>query len=400
MPLDLNLPVKDFYWLTKHSRWGAGYGAQGRNVFHSGGGVPDIVAKAVAGRRERNVVWVGPGTNSSFNRFFREKLKKLEMAANNYASKQIDLPFGDKYAKPAYEGINFAKDTQIGLKFGDAAHRESDTRPIFLKFRVVVKSKDNLEELQGAFHFVEFVDNHMDMILEAAKDITQTFVIDPNVEIAAEIKEEYLSGDKQLAMSKDIIDTFTHDDNLSNHSKAIVEWWSSGDTWSKMNEFEKEIVTERYLRPMSAGRHIPWDDKKHLPTGWEGALRDHMTHAGVASAILDNLDFKAHANPEITEKHFGTEEERNEKRIEYELALADSRYRAAHDGEPPPEAMTQEWRKEIMNALGMGDAAPLRGTMGAPRPAESIDRRVAYLKKALTETKIRAKIRRIIKEAE
>ena len=399
VPLDLKLPVKDFYWLTKHSRWGAGYGAQGRNVFHSGGGLPDIVAKAVAGRRERNVVWVGPGTNSSFNRFFREKLKKLEMAANNYASKQIDLPFGDKYAKPAYEGINFAKDTQIGLKFGDAAHRESDTRPIFLKFRVVVKSKDNLEELQGAFHFVEFVDNHMDMILEAAKDITQTFVIDPNVEIAAEIKEEYLSGDKQLAMSKDIIDTFTHDDNLSNHSKAIVEWWSSGDTWSKMNEFEKEIVTDRYLRPMSAGRHIPWDDKKHLPTGWEGALRDHMTHAGVASAILDNLDFKAHANPEITEKHFGTEEERNEKRIEYELKIAKNRWKATH-GEDPSEKEVASWRKEIMAALGMGDAAPLRGTMGAPRPAESIDRRVAYLKKQLTEAKIRAKIRRIIKEAE
>ena len=143
-----------------------------------------------------------------------------------------------------------------------------------------------------------------------------------------------------------------------------------------MNEFEKEIVTDRYLRPMSAGRHIPWDDKKHLPTGWEGALRDHMTHAGVASAILDNLDFKAHANPEITEKHFGTEEERNEKRIEYEL--------------------------KIMNQLGAGefDIAKFRGTIGEPRPAESIERRVTYLKKQLTEAKIRAKIRRIIKEAE
>ena len=67
---------------------------------------------------------------------------------------------------------------------------------------------------------------------------------------------------------------------------------------------------------MSAGRHIPWDDKKHLPSGWEGALRDHMYSAGIASAIIDNLDFKAHAKPEITDKHLGTEEERNEKRIE------------------------------------------------------------------------------------
>ena len=390
VPLDLKLPVQELYWLTKHPSMGAG-GGLGRNVFHSGGGVPDIIAKAVSGKRERNIVWVGPGTNSSFNRFFREKLLKLEMAANNYASKQIDLPFGDKYAKPAYEGISFAKDTQVGLKFGDAEHRESATKPIFLRFRVVVNSKDNLEELQGAFHFIEFIDNHMDMLLEAAKDITQTFVIDPNLEIAAEIKEEYLSGDKQIGMSKEAIDTFAYDDNASNHTRAIAEWWSSGDTWSKMNDFEKEIVTERYLRPMSAGRHIPWDDKKHLPTGWEGALRDHMYSAGVASAIIDNLDFKAHASPEITEKHFGTEEERNEKRIEYELKIAKNRWKATH-GEDPSEKEVGSWRKEIMNALGMGDAAPL-GT-------NAMSERVAYLKKALTETKIRAKIRRIIKEAE
>jgi len=54
--------------------------------------------------------------------------------------------------------------------------------------------------------------------------------------------------------------------------------------------------------------------------------------------------------------------------------------------------MTQEWRKEIMNALGMGDAAPL-GT-------NAMSERITYLKKQLTEAKIRGNIRKIIKEAE
>ena len=81
------------------------------------------------------------------------------------------------------------------------------------------------------------------------------------------------------------------------------------------------------------------------------------------------------------------------------MKIAKNRWKATH-GEDPSEKEVASWRKEIMAALGMGDAAPLRGTMGAPRPAESIDRRVAYLKKQLTEAKIRAKIRRIIKEAE
>ena len=90
------------------------------------------------------------------------------------------------------------------------------------------------------------------------------------------------------------------------------------------------------------------------------------------------------------------------KRVDYEVAIADSRYRAVNDGKPPPQEMLDAWTKEIMNQLGAGeyDIAKFRATIGEPRPAESIDRRVAYLKKQLTETKLRAKIRRIIKEAE
>ena len=73
------------------------------------------------------------------------------------------------------------------------------------------------------------------------------------------------------------------------------------------------------------------------------------------------------------------------------MKLALSRYRAQH-GELPPEEEQESWRKEIMNALGMGDAAPL-GT-------NAMSERITYLKKQLTEAKIRANIRKIIKEAE
>tara|TARA_R110001583_G_scaffold16196_30_gene65889 strand:- start:251 stop:3844 length:3594 start_codon:yes stop_codon:yes gene_type:complete len=392
VPLNINLPSLKLYWLTKHSRWGAGYGARGRSIYASGGAA-DIIAKATAGRRERNVVWVGPGTNSSFNRFFSEKLKKLEAAANGYAEKQIDLPFGEKYAKPAYEGINFAKDTQIGLKFGDAEHRESAEVPIFLRFRVVVKSKDNLEELEGAFHFVEFIDNHMDMLLEAARGITQSFVIEPNVEIAAEIKEEYLSGDKQTRLSQEIMAEFTYETrttDIMNHNKAIVAWWASGNTFSNMNEFEKEVLTEIYLRRMSAGQHVQWDQQKHLPVGWEKAVRTWMTEAGVAGPIINKTVERFESNEEITNEFFGTEEERNEKRVDYEMKLALSRYRAQHGG-PPSTEMAAEWRQEIMNQLGMGLGDDLDGAMSE---------RVAHLKKALTEAKIRANIRKVLRETE
>ena len=111
------------------------------------------------------------------------------------------------------------------------------------------------------------------------------------------------------------------------------------------------------------------------------------------------MDFARHADEAITRKFFGSKEEILKKRVDYEVALADSRWRAAHNGEPPPQEMLDAWTKEIIRQLDPENAT-LRGTIGEPRPAESIDRRVAYLKKQLTETKLRAKIRRIIKEAE
>ena len=37
VPLNINLPSLKLYWLTKHSRWGAGYGARGRSIYASGG---------------------------------------------------------------------------------------------------------------------------------------------------------------------------------------------------------------------------------------------------------------------------------------------------------------------------------------------------------------------------
>ncbi len=437
VPLDINLPKQKLYWLTKHSNFN--YASISRQLMHDNR-FNDVIARGIAGRKERSIVWVGPDTNSSFARFFAEKLKKLEVAANNYSEKQIDLPFGDKYARPEYEGVDFAKDVQIGLKFGDAEHREAAEVPIFLKFRIVATSKDSKEELAGAFHFVEFVDEHMDMILQAAREVTQEFVIEPNLEIAAELEKEYLSGNTAMELSEKILAEFTYETRTPetmNHNKAIVEWWSSGNTWSDMNVYEKEVVVEKLLRGMSNGVHIQWDQQNHLPPAWERMVREWMTQAGVAGAIINKVDFKRHAKPEITDKFFGTKEERDEKRLEYELRLAKNRW-IANNGREPSRQEVESWRKEIMNQLGMGDAAPLgtdarepappgyesaiaelKAAFGGREPTEEeiqdlLQRRrhrrgfdhtprlerVAYLKKRLTETKLRGKIRKIIKEAE
>jgi hypothetical protein len=442
VPLDLKLDIKKIYWLTKHPNFA--YGPTSRRAVSDGPGF--LMAKALSGRQERNVVWVGSDTNSSYARFFADNLKKLEAAANNYASTQLDLPFGDKYTAPAFEGVSFAKDTQIGLKFGDAAHREVAEVPIYFRLRIVIRNKDTKEELEGAFHFVEFVDKHVDMIMGAAKDVTRAFALEPNLEIAAEMKEEYLSGNVAMEYSKKIKADYGDPNNPTlAHNDAIVAWWSAGNTYSKMNEFEKEVLIEKYLKPMSTGQVVRWEEAAHLPFGWNRNVTSWMTEAGVAGAIRDKYNSDELKNPEITLKFFGTEEERAKKAADYDLKLAINRYRMS--GKDLSDEDRESIRKEIYAAHGLGDTAPLgtnaqiplekterekvieeltaafrgrapteeeiedllrrrkertvRGTLGAPRDlSESIDRRVAYLKKQLTEAKIRANIRKVLRETE
>lgn len=394
MPLDIKINREKVYWLTKHPM--NTYSTISRSVIKNQFG--QLMASAISGRKERRVVWVGPDTNSAFAKFFADKLKKLESAANGYAEKQLDLPFGDKYARPEYEGVDFAKDVQLGLIFGESGD-DSTELPIFFRFRVIIRSKDTLEELQGAFHFVEFVDEHVDMIMQAAREVTEEFVLEPNYEISEELKQRYMSGNHAIELSANAMQRANHyQEEIAKSTQAIAEWWSNNDgaVWEKMNVYEKEVLVERFLTGMSNGRHIGWDKMKHLPEGWEREVRAWTAEAGVAGVIINKMDFARLADEAVTTKFFGSKEEILKKRIDYEIGIASRRYEAAN-GKPPPQDMVNAWTKEVMRQIDP-ENAQLRGTMGAPRPAESIDRRVAYLKKRLTEAKIRAKIRKIVTE--
>ena len=449
MPLDLSMRSSDMYWLSKHSNMYGG-ARNTRNIDTAG-----LMAKALSGRRESGSwVWVGSDTNSSYAKFFAEKLKKLEAAANGYARTQIDLPFGDKYAAPKYEGISFAKDVQIALRFGTAesAVKQSANQPIFFRLKIVAMSKDSKEELEGAFHFIEFVDNHVDMVMQAAKEVTQEFVLVPNLEIAQELKEKYLGGDYAMELSKTIMKDYAYDamGAQQSHHRAIVEWWSSGDVYSKMNEFEKEVLIEKYLKPMSQGQaQYRWEVGAHLPTGWGRNVQAWMADANIPHSQRSGANGAHLERPEITKKFFGTEEEREAKRKEEDIEMYVKRQEQVMGRSLTPaeiEAIRDTYSEPDNPVKRPTLPGTLRGTLGEPRAAggmsaqdaeklrarlaaieeltaafngrapteeeiedllrrrakraSAVDERVARLKKALTETKIRAKIRKIIKEAE
>jgi len=434
MPLNLTYPASEMYWLAKHPNIFGG-ARNPRHIEPAG-----LMAKALSGRRESGSwVWVGSDTNSSYAKFFAERLKKLEAAANGYAKTQIDLPFGDKYASPKYEGISFAKDVQIALRFGTAESvaKQSANQPIFFRLKIVAMSKDSKEELEGAFHFVEFVDKHVDMVMQAAKEVTQEFALTPNLEIAQELKREYLGADYAMELSKMIMKDYAYDAMgiQQSHHRAIVEWWSNGDVYSKMNEFEKEVLIEKYLKPMSQGMGASrWEVGAHLPNGWGRNVDAWMADANIPHSLRRGANGEHLKSPEITKKFFGTEDEREAKRKEEDIEMYVKRQEQSMGRRMTPEEI------EAIRDTYKEPAGTLRGTLGEPREAgaprmterekaieeltaafngrapteeeiedllrrraeraSAVDERVAYLKKALTEAKIRANIRKVLRETE
>jgi hypothetical protein len=349
------------------------------------------------------------------------------------------------------KGISFAKDVQIGLRFGTAESvaKQSANQPIFFRLKIVAMSKDSKEELEGAFHFVEFVDKHVDMVMQAAKEVTQEFALTPNLEIAQELKREYLGVDYTMELSKMIMKDYAYDAMgiQQSHHRAIVEWWSNGDVYSKMNEFEKEVLIEKYLKPMSQGMGASrWEVGAHLPNGWGRNVDAWMADANIPHSLRGGANGEHLKSPEITKKFFGTEDEREAKRQEEDIemyvkrqeqsmgrSMTPAEIEAIRDtykepdnpgtlrgtlGEPQdagaPRMTEREKAIEELTAAFNGrapteeevdDLLRRRATSNAARRAagepevqyEAAHSRITRLQKALTEVKIRAKIMNILR---
>jgi hypothetical protein len=159
-----------------------------------------------------------------------------------------------------------------------------------------------------------------------------------------------------------------------------------------------------------------------------------MADAAIPHSLRKGAAGEHLKSPEITKKFFGTEEEREAKRQEEDIEMYVKRQEQKMGRRMTPaeiEAIRDTYNPPPRPTL----PGTLRGTLGEPRAAgaprmterekvieeltaafggrepteeeiervlrnRNVEERIARLKKALTETKIRAKIRRVLREAE
>ena len=372
------------YWLTKHPRMNMS--TVSRRAGRIGMFRAMLAGKIYAGGEAQRVIVLDSEISTVFSRNFSSKLRKLEAAANKYAMTQLHLDFGEKFKQPEYDGIQFAKNTEMALKLGGKESDPDATVPIFFRLKIIAGQKNTKEELEGAFHFIKFVDQHFDMIMQAANE-TMRFIVETELAVAEEYKEYYLSGTYAKELTDKIrsaIEGFSPIDvraspgtvpyakrTIARKQHAILDFFET--KWSKFSVFEREVAIDKYLKRMENAMlvemnpgEIQWDDVSHVPMGWTRTMKDWMREGGYVPHVTWNA-YTAPAAPEITEKYFSEQQ----------------RAKDAHEAE--------HHRRQLSGLPPVRDAE-------VNEPPEGLQERIGRLRNHLTETQIRVTIRQVLKK--
>lgn len=200
-------------------------------------------------------------------------LADLEAQANGYAENQLDLAFGDKYARPTYEGITFAKNAQLLFELaGDNMING------FLK--VQLKSNNSREEIEGALAFMKYVDQYPEFIMKGISDNLKVYV-NEYIDYLKARTQKMEDGTTFMEMYNRIRSKYLAQADLGNadaESAMLLAMWGR-DNWDKMSDVEKYTLVDVYMRPLVTGAFHPrnaWSHMSNIPLNWNNFVQQKM----------------------------------------------------------------------------------------------------------------------------
>jgi len=311
---------------------------------------------------------VYPGVN--FMNIMAEKLKPLQDAANGYVEAQMEFDFGDEYARPSYDGVDFGH-AQVRLVPNFRSTEKS--LPVEIKMKVIIEASSDEADITGAFEFMKFTDSYPNQIQNALTSTYQEFV-QHAVEKKQVEERSVLDGTlmSQYADSlEDIYDSLADHGNPAAEQVMLVVMFVK-QNWPQFSKFEKLAAIENYLRPLAIGSAAPygsWHNDNNTPNQWDGMVRSQMRHASVANAGSYSFGAEWKNEPNLMarlQNRFGYSPE--------ESAQAESEL----------GRLSPEQRSKAMDALVAGDVSAfvhtLKGTMN-----ESLEDQISRIDRMLIE---------------
>ena len=219
-----------------------------------------------------------------FRQYFAHALLGLQEAANGYAQEQMELDFGEKYARPTFEGVDLSQNSQIRFTID----RENEIRMIL---KIIIEATDSTEEVEGALTFMRYIDQYPMMIMDAARSAFKGFM--ENYQERQKIRErEYMDGTKMEVLYRGVSSKYgVQADGGDPYAEGamLAAMWVR-DNWEKMTLYEKYAAIDRLLRPLALGSLHPrhaWDVDKDWPLRWDTIVRTEMRERGASQSQID-----------------------------------------------------------------------------------------------------------------
>jgi len=275
--------------------------------------------------------------NGRGNNLFQKSFKGLQDAANEFAKRQLELPYGPEYEKK-YEPMALAKNIELGLYL---AEKPDDLDPGALQLaftmRVTTLSEDSMDDIGHSFNFVRYIDKNMDKLKQAVSDAFEDTIISFHQQRMSDLRL-MLDGSKALRTIRRIKLRYSDaaDQGSESHMAIMKNTLWAEQNLPKMKSGAERFVTTELLAKLFLGGPGRWDESAKLPVfpngnSFEDEVKGRMVKLGAS---------------------FSQKEAYN------------ASYLA---GEPEGEVYSQDFRDG--SPEGETEPTTLQGTMGEPRSA-------------------------------
>lgn len=178
-----------------------------------------------------------------------EQLVKFEKAA----ARQLNLDFGDEWKPKIFSPDEIAANTEMAIGYTD----EDGNIGVYMKS--ILKAGDTPADIEATINLITLLDNNLDMVVKAFKNVLEPIVIGKTV-IARKEKKDWESG----AVIKQYTDKLKA--SIQPDWKRLALWIEQN--WTKFDEMEKTTAMNQYLIPTSKGEDYIHKDELNQPRWW------------------------------------------------------------------------------------------------------------------------------------
>ena len=263
------------------------------DVFYYGEGrdIPKELGRLWPGLQKGNPHYNLTYAGGSLNRQMEQQLRaQAAMSQRGARQGQEELPLGPEYQWTA-PTVAIAKDLRFVIVPQIMYFEGGGVQSVLLQYMlsIVVDSYDDVEQINTAVDFAEYLNDNPEQVFEAADEIL-SLPVEKAEDEARRDRQDMVDG----SMAKTLLDAIdrrygeraAEGDNLAEKVTLIARWVRAN--WDQMGAIERVVAINSYIYPISQGAYqlyninIEVEDQQNLgmPLDWNRKVAEEYRFRG------------------------------------------------------------------------------------------------------------------------